>query len=54
MRPPGKEVALRTMTLSNKRITVMTKLFGGQGAINVNPRSPGSGGLAFVSHQYIQ
>ena len=52
--PPDKEVVLRTMTLSNKRITVLTKLFGGQGTINVNSWSPDSRRLAFVSYQYIQ
>lgn len=54
MRPPDKEVVLRTMTLSDKRNAVPTELFGGQGAINVNSRSPDSRGLAFVSYQYIQ
>jgi len=52
--PADKEVILRTMTLSNKRITPLTKLFGGQGTINVNSWSPDSRRLAFVSYQYIQ
>jgi Tol biopolymer transport system component len=52
--PPDKEVVLRIMTLNNKRITVLTKLFGGQGTINVNSWSPDSRRLAFVSYQYIQ
>jgi len=51
--PPDKEVILRTMTLGNKRVTVLTKLFGGQGTINVNSWSPDSRRLAFVSYQYI-
>jgi dipeptidyl aminopeptidase/acylaminoacyl peptidase len=52
--PPDKEVMLRVMTLANKRITVLTKLFGGQGTMNVNSWSPDSRRLAFVSYQYIQ
>ncbi|MGA2115574.1 MAG: hypothetical protein ABSH56_12595 [Bryobacteraceae bacterium] len=52
--PPDKEVVLRIMTLNNKRITVLTKLFGGQGTINVNSWAPDSRKLAFVSYQYVQ
>jgi hypothetical protein len=52
--PPDKEVVLRMMTLNNRRITVLTKLFGGQGTINVNSWAPDSRRLAFVSYQYIQ
>jgi len=52
--PPDKEVMLRVMTLANKQITVLTKLFGGQGTMNVNSWSPDSRRLAFVSYQYIQ
>jgi Tol biopolymer transport system component len=52
--PPDKEVMLRVMTLANKRIAVLAKLFGGQGTMNVNSWSPDSRRLAFVSYQYIQ
>jgi TolB protein len=52
--PPDKEVMLRVMILANKRITVLTRLFGGQGTMNVNSWSPDSRKLAFVSYQYIQ
>jgi TolB protein len=52
--PPDKEVMLRVMNLANKQITVLTKLFGGQGTMNVNSWSPDSRRLAFVSYQYIQ
>jgi TolB protein len=45
---------LRVMTLADKRITVLTRLFGGQGTMNVNSWSPDSRRLAFVSYQYIQ
>ena len=51
--PPDKEVQLRIMTLASKKITVLTKLFGGQGTMNVNSWSPDSRRLAFVSYQYI-
>jgi TolB protein len=44
---------LRVMTLSNRTITVLTKLFGGQGTINVPSWSPDSRRLAFVSYQLV-
>jgi Tol biopolymer transport system component len=52
--PADKEVMLRIMTLANKRITLLTRLFGGQGTMNVNSWSPDGRRLAFVSYQYIQ
>jgi dipeptidyl aminopeptidase/acylaminoacyl peptidase len=52
--PPDKEVMLRMMTLADKKIAILTKLFGGQGTMNVNSWSPDSRKLAFVSYQYIQ
>jgi Tol biopolymer transport system component len=52
--PADKEVLLRMLTLANKRITTITRLFGGQGTMNVNSWSPDSRRLAFVSYQYIQ
>jgi TolB protein len=33
--PENKDVTLRLMSLSDKKITVLAKLFGGQGTINV-------------------
>jgi hypothetical protein len=48
--PENKDVMLRLMTLADKRITVLTKLFGGQGTINVPSWSPDSRRLAFVSY----
>ncbi len=51
--PADKDVMLRTMTLPDRRITVLTKLFGGQGTINVPSWSPDSRRLAFVSYQYV-
>ncbi|MGD0778345.1 MAG: hypothetical protein ABSC05_36655 [Candidatus Solibacter sp.] len=51
--PENKDVMLRIMTLANKRITVLTKLFGGQGTINVPSWSPDGRRLAFVSYQLV-
>ncbi len=49
--PENKDVLLRLMSLKDKKITVLAKLFGGQGTINVPSWSPDSGQLAFVSFQ---
>lgn len=51
--PENKDVMLRIMTLANRRITVLTKLFGGQGTINVPSWSPDGRRLAFVSYQLV-
>jgi TolB protein len=51
--PADKDVTLRIMNLADKKITVLTKLFGGQGTINVPSWSPDSRRLAFVSYQYL-
>jgi len=50
--PADKDVMLRVMNLSDNKISVLTKLFGGQGTINVPSWSPDSRRLAFVSYQY--
>ena len=49
--PPNKHVMLRLMNLETREITVMAKIFGGQGSINVPSWSPDSEHLAFVSYQ---
>jgi TolB protein len=49
--PENKDVMLRLMSLKDKKITVLAKLFGGQGTINVPSWSPDSKQLAFVSFQ---
>ena len=49
--PPNKDVMLRLMDLETREVTVMAKLFGGQGTINVPSWSPDSEYLAFVSYQ---
>jgi TolB protein len=51
--PENKDVMLRLMSLADKKITVLAKLFGGQGTINVPSWSPDSKQLAFVSYQFI-
>jgi TolB protein len=48
--PENKDVMLRMMSLADKKITVLAKLFGGQGTINVPSWSPDSKRLAFVSY----
>ncbi|HZQ19551.1 MAG TPA: hypothetical protein VFA90_12575 [Terriglobales bacterium] len=51
--PENKDVMLRLMSVSDKKITVLAKLFGGQGTINVPSWSPDSKSLAFVSYALI-
>jgi Tol biopolymer transport system component len=51
--PENKDVMLRLMSLEDKKITVLAKLFGGQGTINVPSWSPDSKQIAFVSYQFI-
>lgn len=51
--PPDKDVTLNVMTLADKKIKVLAKLFGGQGTINVPSWSPDSAKVAFVSYEYL-
>src|SRR6202790_2253552 len=56
--PENKDVMLRLMSLSDsnakdKKITVLAKLFGGQGTINVPSWSPDSKQVAFVSYLLV-
>jgi len=51
--PENKDVMLRLMSLKDKRVTVLAKLFGGQGTINVPSWSPDGRQLAFVSYQLV-
>lgn len=51
--PANKDVMLRIMSLATGKITMLTKLFGGQGTINVPSWSPDGRRLAFVSYQLI-
>jgi hypothetical protein len=51
--PEDKDVMLRLMFLQDRKISVLAKLFGGQGTINVPSWSPDSKRLAFVSYQWL-
>jgi regulation of enolase protein 1 (concanavalin A-like superfamily) len=51
--PENKDVMLRIMSLADKKISVLAKLFGGQGTINVPSWSPDSKKLAFVSYMLV-
>ena len=51
--PENKDVAIRLMSLGDKKISQLAKLFGGQGTINVPSWSPDSKEVAFVSYQLI-
>ncbi len=51
--PPNKDVMLRLMNLETKEVTVLAKIFGGQGTINVPSWSPDSKNIAFVSYTRI-
>ncbi|EAR00149.1 TolB family protein [Maribacter sp. HTCC2170] len=48
--PPNKDVMLRLMNIETREVTVLAKIFGGQGTINVPSWSPDSGRIAFVSY----
>jgi hypothetical protein len=51
--PENKEVMLRLMTLADRKVRVLAKLFGGQGTINVPSWSPDGKRLSFVSYQLL-
>jgi TolB protein len=51
--PENKDVTLRLMSLGDKKISVLAKLFGGQGTINVPSWSPDGKQLAFVSYELL-
>jgi TolB protein len=51
--PPNKDVELRLMSLNDKKVRVLAKLFGGQGTINVPSWSPDGLKLAFVSYEQL-
>jgi hypothetical protein len=48
--PRDEDVLLRVMTLADRKITVLAKVFGGQGTIDLPSWSPDSRRLAFVSY----
>jgi TolB protein len=51
--PENKDVSLRIMTLADKKIKTLARLFGGQGTLNVPSWSPDSGSIAFVSYTLL-
>jgi Tol biopolymer transport system component len=51
--PENKDVMLRMMSLKDKKIGVLAKLFGGQGTMNVPSWSPDGRQFAFVSYQLV-
>jgi TolB protein len=51
--PPNKDVQLRIMPVSGDQPKILTKLFGGQGTINVPSWSPDSKYVAFVSYRLV-
>ena len=51
--PPDKDVMLNVMSLADKKVKVLAKLFGGQGTNNVPSWSPDSSKVAFVSYEYL-
>jgi TolB protein len=51
--PANQDVELRLMSMADKKVRVLAKLFGGQGTINVPSWSPDSTKLAFVSYTLL-
>jgi Tol biopolymer transport system component len=51
--PENKDVMLRLMSLKDKKVILLAKLFGGQGTMNVPSWSPDGRQLAFVSFQLV-
>lgn len=51
--PPNQDVELRLMSLGDRQVHVLAKLFGGQGTMNVPSWSPDSARLAFVSYALL-
>jgi len=51
--PENKDVMLRLLSLSDNKIRVLARLFGGQGTNNVPSWSPDSKRLAFVSYAIV-
>jgi TolB protein len=51
--PANKDVALRIMSLEDKKVTTLVNLVGGAGTINVPSWAPDSHHLAFVSYEML-
>ena len=51
--PEDRDVTLRRLTLSSKKIDVLGRFLGGQGTINVPCWSPDGRRIVFVTYQAI-
>ncbi len=51
--PANKDIALRIMSLDDKKIRVLVNIVGGSGSMNVPSWAPDSRHLAFVSYQML-
>jgi hypothetical protein len=51
--PPNKDVVLRLMSAAGGEVKILTRLFGGQGTLNVHSWSPDSKKFAFVSYRRV-
>jgi len=51
--PANKDISLRLMSLSDKKISKLVDLLGGSGTINVPSWAPDSRSLAYVSYELI-
>jgi TolB protein len=51
--PANKDVALRIMSMDDKKVRVLVNIVGGSGTINVPSWAPDSHHLAFVSYQLL-
>jgi len=51
--PANKDVALRVMSVDDRKVRVLVNIVGGSGTINVPSWAPDSRHLAFVSYQLL-
>jgi TolB protein len=51
--PVNKDIALRIMSLNDKKVRVLVNIVGGSGTINVPSWAPDSHHFAFVSYQLL-
>jgi TolB protein len=51
--PTNKDISLRLMSLSDRKISTLVNLFGGSGTINVPSWAPDSQHLAYVSYELV-
>ena len=51
--PANKEISLRLMSLSDRKITNLVNLLGGSGTMNVPSWAPDSAHLAYVSYELV-